>query len=59
MTELAEKACKPQEPYKKTEQKVQTNNLFKAKSLRRKKEAHTITAVMKRYTVQNGSTTLL
>ena len=41
-----------------TKQKGRTNNSFKAKGFGRKKEAHTITAVMERYTLRNGETTL-
>ena len=58
--ELAEKSVRATRTIRqnRTEWKRRTNNLFKAKSFGRKKEAHTITAVMERYTLRNGTTTL-
>ena len=58
MIEFAEKSIQATGTYEKTEHKVRANNLLKTKSCRSKKEKYTITAVIKKYTLLFGMTTL-
>ena len=55
--ELAEKSMRATETIRQKRTEGANKQLVQSKELR-KKEAHTITAVMERYTLRNGTTTL-